>query len=446
MPSSTSVYAGQAFTVSYLLYYRVPLIDPDDEINLQFRDCFVVEFAAARPPEREETIGGQVYKVQLLKKYLLIPQLTGALPLPVLKRRYRFTAPAKPEDFFGGEQMVTKTIRSSALQVAVKALPATGDSTAFSRAVGKFRVRVTYSQPRKDDHFLTVKVRIKGLGNLRNVRLRPPPMPDNVDVFNVRGKEEHALTADGLEAEYVYTYDVLAAYQGTYELPGPRLSYFEPEAGQYVAFTAPPYRWRVTHGGQAPTRPAGPAPRPAGRHEGLYTKADFYQDRVEYLFFGSPACDAVLVVSGLLFLGGIALGRYWALRAANSQYYRYRNAKKRALQALKKLDKASAPDVDSYYKTLRDVLVSYLCSKLDRPEAAFSARDLAFAMQPFQVPLPLWSRTAALLEVLAKSRFSATRPATIPTHYRTELLALIHELDACFPDKVHPPVLVGAAV
>ena len=437
VPSSPQAYVGQALTVSYLLYHRVPIIDPDDEITLRFANCLVEEYPPSQP-ERTETINGRVYKVLLLKKYLLVPQLAGSLQLPALTRRYSVSAPPGPDDFFEEQQLVSRSIRLPAGQLPVVALPAPGDSLAFCHAVGQFQFRPVYTVSPKADNMLTVTLQVSGPGNLKGFKLVPPPLPANVDLFNERNEAQHTLTAKGWQATGTYSYEVLAAYRGTYTLPGMAFAYFDPAQGRYVSVVGPAFRWQVAKGALAPPPAANPKRTPVRRGAMLYTKATLSQDQDKYLFLGSRGCYWLLLASGGLFMVGLGYSYQQKRQAANSQHLRFRKAKSLAIQAIRKAERLPAAEADEFYKALTAVLATYLGSKLGWQESAFHFHRLPAVLLACHVPAPLQARAVGCVGQLHKLRFAASGVvAHSRSIYSEELLSVINQLDTCLYEQ--PP-------
>lgn len=441
---SPRAYVGQPVTVSYLLYHRVPIIDPDEEITLSFRNCLVEEYSPTQQ-EYQETVGGQRYKVLVLKKYVVVPQLAGSLPLPVLTRRYSVSSPPGADDFFGGQQLVSRSLHSSAGRLPVLPLPPPADSVAFCGAVGQFRFRPAYTVSQKADNMLTVQVQASGLGNLKGFRLAPPALPAGMDLFNVRSTEQHTLAA-GWQATSTYSYEVLASYRGTYTLPGIALAYFDPAVGRYVSFVGPAFRWQVTQGAPAP--PPTPAGRPralAARRPALYTKTTLFEDQGDYLFLGSRAYYLLLLAAGTLFVAGIAHTHYVAARAANGRHLRFRKAKSRAIRTIRSAEQLPAAEADRYYKALAAALTAYLGSKFGWPAQEACINSVAAGLQEFEVPTRLQIQTLACLHQLHKLRFAANGAAAHPRRvYGENLLTLICQLDACISEQPYAE-LVGAA-
>lgn len=427
-PSSHRVYTGQALTVRYLLYYRVPLIDPDQENSLSFPNCFVEEYLLSSN-EQDKVIDGQHYRVKLLKQFLIIPELAGRQPLPILKRRYRFMAEPSAEDFFGQPSMKSRDVQSTALSLQVQPLPPSRDSVAFCKAVGQFRIKVSYEASPRADNMLIVRVRLVGQGNLRKLRLLPPVLPAGVDLFNSHRHEQHQLVSSGMTAEGEYSYKIVARYNGHYRLPGVHLSYFNPSQGRYVVSRDSSFAWTVAQGLPAPQFSQQYNSIPYAKSPVIY-KYSLYQDNQLRLFTGSPAFYGLLWASGTMLL--IILGHQLLLRqrAANIGQYRRRKAYKWALRDLNMLEKSTQLTADAglYYRSLYLILIDYYCRQHGSTRQEYVASNLTVHL-PQLGPAPIRDCIVALLDKLNRLRFSAKPLSTVDRRYSADLLSLIHETE-----------------
>lgn len=420
--SPASVYVGQALSVGYLLYYRVPVIDPGGETALKFGSCYVAEYPPA-PAEHTETIGGQAYRVRVLKQYLLIPQLAGALQLPVLAQRYRRQEAPAESDFFGEPKIVSATVRSAALRVPVRALPPPPDSLPVCHAVGQLSCQPSYTVSGKADNLLTVRLRVRGPASLQRFRLPPPLLPAGVEAFNSQNQEQHQLTAKGLRASGTYSYDLVASYRGTYRIPGFAFQYFDPAAGRYVTYRSPAFRWLVTKGAPRP-----PAPLPAAGPL-LYTKPSLAGPSAGHLFVGSRAYYGVLACGLLFFVAGLGYARRAQARATHHRRYRFRKARQWALRAIARNARAHPHDPDQLCKGLLSILLDYAENKFGLAKGGLLAGGLAAALQARAVPASTQARTLDFAARLARLRFAPGPPAPAGRFHSEELAAIIKELD-----------------
>ena len=106
---------------------------------------------------------------------------------------------------------------------------------------------------------LTLRVTVKGIGNIRNVKLAKLEKLDGFKVYEPTTKET-LERGDLVRGEKVYTWLLMPQKGGTLTLPAIELPYFDPTAGRYaVARTQPisiPTRSRSSRRGSTRHAPA----------------------------------------------------------------------------------------------------------------------------------------------------------------------------------------------
>lgn len=424
VPSKNKVYLGEPFTLSYLLYYHIPVIDPQNEIDVKFKNCFVEEFPTDNQTW-EETINGKVYHVLLLQKYFLIPQLEGPLKIPTLSQYYKFNMPPDPDDFFGEEKIVSKKITSKAISVEVMALPAPNDSIFFSNAVGQFSFKPTYTISQKSANMLAFQLDVRGAGNLKNAKLIMPDLPAGIEAFNYYSTGKHTLTEHSLQTAYTFTFDLVATYQGEYTIPEMKFLYFNPEEEKYMVYASPAYTWQVKEG----PLPAA-TPGQEKRVPFMFTKLTLFQNNTGSLFLGSASFYTLLVLSGLFFLTGFVISYQARLRTEAPALYQYKRAKSQAIKAVKKLQSAKEnKETDAYIKSLISILEHYLCNKLYIRYEDFSLSNLKLQLESKQVPGQYQAQVLELLQSFYERRFSPAESSKSRSEYCKEVISSIQNVD-----------------
>ena len=111
VPSKEKIYVGEPVMVTYLLYHHIRLIDPQNEINIAFKNSYFEEYPSKKN-KWEEVINGKVFEVIILKKYLVIPKRVGALEISPIKVSFKVALSPSPDEFFEKEQIVEKSFSS----------------------------------------------------------------------------------------------------------------------------------------------------------------------------------------------------------------------------------------------------------------------------------------------------------------------------------------------
>lgn len=235
------VYVGQQVTASWRLYTRSeilkyrPLTEPKFE-DFWSEDLFV---PATHLGWDRAVIKGQEYAVALLLKKALFPLKAGKLTITPLVAEATTLQTAFLAD-------ASDTRRSRALTVQVLPLPAAGRPAGFESVnVGRFTLTAAVDRAAiKAGEAVTWKLTVRGVGNIRNVRL---PKIEHLDGFRVYEPTTKETLEPGEEVrgQRVYTYLLLPQKGGSLTLPAVSLAYFDPEAGRYEVARSQPISLKV---------------------------------------------------------------------------------------------------------------------------------------------------------------------------------------------------------
>ncbi|MGZ3440568.1 MAG: BatD family protein, partial [Polyangia bacterium] len=232
----TKIYVGQQVTASWHLYtqsdilkYR-PLSEPKYE-DFWSEDLFVPTSHLAWD---RALVKGHEYEVALLLKKALFPLKAGKLSITPLEAE----ATTMQTAFMAGASDARK---SKALQVEVMPLPVEGRPPGFEAAnVGHYDVSSSVDRTAvKAGEAVTWKVTVRGVGNIRNVRL---PKLDKLEGFRLYEPttRETIEPGDEIHGQKVYTYLLLPQKGGALSVPAVELAYFDPTTAKYATAKSQP--------------------------------------------------------------------------------------------------------------------------------------------------------------------------------------------------------------
>ena len=429
-------YVGQPLTVAYLLYYRVPLVDPEHEATLTFPRCLVEEYPPTPLPSKE-LVNGRTYQVKLVKKYQVIPQFAGALRLPSLQQRVKVKQEAAG-GFFGEMQMVMKRVSSGPLTLQVRELPAPTTQVPFSGAIGEFKLVPSYSKSTKSDRLLTYQLQISGRGNLQNLKLPLSVLPPGLEAFNVTTRETHRLGSGGVGSRVIHGFDIVAHKRGNHLIPGLRFTYFDPVKEVYVDCQLPDYAWVVDNQALPALRTAavGPPQNPMG---GVFQKAAFELDFINNAFFKSPAYYGLSLLALILVLVTVITEKITRARIDNRELYNFRSAKSRALRLLKAGKTKLLPnEADADYKRQYGILLQYLSHKLGQREPIPTIAGLQAAFRACRIPESEQRWALCYLSHLNERRFAGDHATSaVPPSSQEELREVILTYEAFCDEKYY---------
>jgi BatD DUF11 like domain len=229
------VYVGEQLTATWRLYtqseilkYR-PLAEPKHE-DFWCEDLFVPTGHLAWD---RQLVKGQEYAVATLLRKALFPLKAGKLTITPLEAESTTMQSA----FYAN---ASATRRSAPITVEVLPLPAQGRPPGFDAAnVGQLTLEGTVDRASvKAGEAVTLKLVVKGAGNLRNVKL-PRLDLDGFKAYDPTTRE-NVERGDVIRGEKIFTYLLMPLKGGALTLPAIELPYFDPQGGKYqVARTAP---------------------------------------------------------------------------------------------------------------------------------------------------------------------------------------------------------------
>ena len=230
-------FLGEQVTCSWRLFTRADIIkqraltEPKLE-DFWSEDLFV---PGAYTGWDRQIVNGQEYAVALLLKKALFPLKAGKLTITPLDVEV-----TTMQSMFGANASSTR--RSKSLTVDVKPLPVAGRPPGFDPAnVGQLElVAAVDKQTIKGDEAVTLRLTLRGAGNLRNARLPrlDPKAFDGWKVFDPTTKET-LQRSDVVRGDKLYTILLMPKRGGTLTIPVLELPYFDPITGQYQTAKTP---------------------------------------------------------------------------------------------------------------------------------------------------------------------------------------------------------------
>ncbi len=369
------IYVGQQVTASWHLYtdsqilkYR-PLAEPKYE-DFWSEDLFVPTSHLAWD---RAVVKGHEYEVALLLKKALFPLKAGKLAITALEAE----ATTMQTAFMSG---ASDTRKSKGLTVEVMPLPVEGRPAAFEPSnVGHYELSSSVDRSAvKAGEAVTWKVTVRGVGNIRNVRL---PKLDKLDGFRVYEPttKETIDPGDEIHGQKVYTYLLLPQKGGALSVPPVELAYFDPTTAKYGVARSQPIALTIEGdptkvGAASPTSPTenllGQQVRP------IRNRSTVRGNVGDRLFRGRIAIIMLAVPPGawILVLIGDALRRRLGAETAGSKRRRARRSARRRLRVAEYHIKAARPS--AFFGECARVLYEHLEYRLGNKVEAFTLGEL----------------------------------------------------------------------
>jgi len=251
------VYVGEPVVVTWAVCSPSPRfnVNPTTEARTDGFWSEDVPSTTPRGQATEETIGGRTYYVLPLAKKALFPLREGKLTVTPME--------VEVGQLVGIFNMGVRAqkIKSDALTVEAQPLPREGQPAGFDASnVGAYDLAAHVDRTTVPvGEAVTVTVEIKGVGNVRNVRL--PPFAAPAGWKSYPPKETVDLDAPGgVGGTKRVELLLLPERAGTVMLPAFELPTFDPATKRYVTLKSDPLRLDATGDGA----PAAAAPRAPG--------------------------------------------------------------------------------------------------------------------------------------------------------------------------------------
>lgn len=140
----------------------------------------------------------------------------------------------------------TVTFKSSSATINVKPLP-DGAPRTFIGGVGEFGLQQLLGNTKlKQGDVFRLTLVVDGLGNLHNINAPILSLPKGCTVYgDPERQEDHHFTEEGVEGTITFIYNIRVTKSGKIPFDAQAISYFDPEAEEYVTVRAEPFTLEV---------------------------------------------------------------------------------------------------------------------------------------------------------------------------------------------------------
>ena len=255
--SKTRAVVGEPVIVTLKLYVQSSAISGFEDVRFPTFDGFWSQEIDA--PQNiqfvRENYNGQVYNAALLRRYMLLPQQTGALTIDpselvcLLQIRAESTGPRSIfDDFFSSYQTIRKRVTSDPVTVNVSALPS-GAPASFTGGVGSFRMTAGFVSDSVSAHEATsLRVEISGTGNINMVDAPKMQFPADFEAYDIRKTENISTGASGASGTLTFEYPFIPRAPGVFDIDPVEFTYYDVQAGRYRTLSSGPLRLKVGEG------------------------------------------------------------------------------------------------------------------------------------------------------------------------------------------------------
>jgi len=373
--SNPNPYLNEAITVVYKLYVspRISVSNWREMDSPVYQDFWSQNIDIKQLNVESGEFQGEPYRYVILRKTILYPQKTGELEIEPLTLSVSVDVPSDRRDIFGGRLFTTidKTVAAGKRTINAKALPQANKPGSFTGAVGKFDFKVTADRSSlAATESLTLKVEVKGNGNLKLFELPELQVPASLEKYEPERSENVRTDLNGTQGSIIENYTIVPMQKGKFPIPSLSFSWFDLESKSYKTINSEEILLEVSGA------PAGATISSGNSNSVAKQTVELNQNQFKYIrlstnlkpvnsgsFFGSLEFWSLLSFPFLLIILGVLLGKKREALASDVIGKKIKKADKLARKYLFEAKK-NIGDQKAFYLTLERALHNYLKAKL----------------------------------------------------------------------------------
>ena len=442
--SKSNPFLNEAITIVYKLYVSndVSITRSWQELDTpKFQDFWSQYIEEKREQQiYETTYEGKPYRYVILKKAVLYPQKTGELTIEPLTLDVPIDVQGNTRDIFGRRRMtrINRTISAGKRIINVKPLPTEGRPDDFSGAVGNFNFSVSVNKTMLDaNEALELKIRTKGIGNLKLFNLPSLTLPSSLEVYEPVRDNKVAINIKGMNGFISDTYTIIPQYKGSYPIRPITFSYFDVTSSKYKTIISDEIVVKVQN---------GPVPNQlteVNKNLGTENVLSLVNDQFKYIktstkfisindlvFFKTFKFWCLLSIPFAFIPIIILIGNTRRKRLNDIEGRRYRRARRLAKKYLSEA-KNNIGKQELFYDSLERALHNYLKAKLAIVTSEFSKEKIIELLTDRKVERNVVSDFEGLLKSCEFARYTPTSNVAIQQDYN-KAVKVISSIDKQF--------------
>lgn len=414
-----SVYQGEHIIVTLKIYTRLAITGFGSSEMPDFSGFWSQDIESPTQINlQRENVNNVIYNTGVIRKVLLFPQKSGEIMIEPFKletfvRQQINTSRSIFDDFFGPSYTnVSKMLESDPVKITVKSLPA-GQPAAFAGAVGTMDISASVDKSSvKTNDAITLKLIVKGNGNLKLVESPKIDFPPDFDIFDPKVSTNIKNTLSGQTGSKTFEYLLIPRHPGNYRIPPVLFSYFEPDKNQYQVLQTGEFRLTVEKSDEDETvNVVSGLSKEDLKILGsdiLFIKAGHFKlFPAGKTLFGSLPFYFVYIISLLFFILIVLVRRMHIRKRQNVELLRNRKASKVARKKLRQASQYLRQDLkEEFFEALLKAFWGYLSDKLNISASELSRETAEKNLKAYISDEDLISRFIRVIDDCEMTRYS----------------------------------------
>jgi hypothetical protein len=241
--NKSSAYEGEGIKASYVLYSRYNAVELGEFETPSLTGFFSQEVKNDKNSwdNNPATINGMRYRRARLKEMIIYPQQFGNITIDPID----MTCVVNRSFFNPGTKL---RLTSNSPKLKVKRLPSPQPGN-FSGFTGVFNADASVSSTNlAANEAITLKVKIKGVGNLSLIQAPKIDFPEDFEVYDPKLNKRYKTTANGTSGSKEFEYLMIPRYEGEYSIDAFDFVYFNPSSNKYVTEKMGPFTFAISKG------------------------------------------------------------------------------------------------------------------------------------------------------------------------------------------------------
>lgn len=410
--SKSKAYEQEGILCTIKLYTKYNIRQFIPTLQPSFDGFISQELPITSSINRIENYKGENYMVADLKQCILFPQQSGNLT--ITSGNYDLTVEQYElvRSVFGMmRRPVEKQIKVKSNKASINITPLPNPKPAdFCGAVGTFSASAQMlNNNLKTNEAGTLRLTIKGNGNLKNIKTPQIVFPSQFDVYDPQTTVNADPSGDHLTGSVIIDYTFVPQYVGKYKIPATKFSYFNTSTHKYQEISIAGYDLDVAKGsGVASSAANSPDVK---NKDILYIKTgDLSLEKAGHLFIDSNILLLWYLIPVAAFGALLFYYRKRIKERANITLMKTKRANKVAVKRLKQARRfMERKQRDEFYEEMLHALWGYFSDKLTIPVSELNRDNISVELGKYGVAEDCINSIIKLLDDCEFARYTKSQ-------------------------------------